>query len=190
MAKKIFGIIGKQGSGKNTFVESISKVLPERSLEHIKSGSILVDVLRTLALPVTRQNLQALAESLKNTFGSNVISRTIFTKIVNSKADIVVFDAIRWKADEEMLRQFPGSQLVYIDTKKEIRYQRLRNRNEKEDENDLSWDQFERSEAASTEIDIDKISIRADHILTNNGTESDFIQQVKLFLAKHYIMMD
>ena len=183
MAKLVIGIIGKQGSGKNTFVESVAQVLPKTYVRHIKSGGILVDVLKTLALPVTRQNLQALAESLKNTFGQNIISKAIFTKIVNSKADVVIFDAVRWKSDEEMLRQFPGSQLVFIATKKEIRYQRLRNRNEKEDENDLSWEQFEQSESASTEIEIDEISTRADFVLTNNGTESDFLAQVRSFCS-------
>jgi dephospho-CoA kinase len=184
----VIGLVGRQGSGKNTFVEAVSKFMPNKSLAHVKSGSILIEILKILSLPITRENLQALPQALKDCFGANIISRAIFERIINTKADIVFFDAVRWQSDVDMLRQFPDNLLVYIDTDKEVRYLRLKDRKEKEDENELPREQFEKAEIASTEVEIGNIGYRADVILINNGTEEDFYSRVKIWCGRLNIM--
>ena len=184
MSKIIIGLLGKQGSGKGYFTEVLQVLLPGQVVR-IRSGGILVDLLKMLNLPNTRQNLQKMVNCLKDNFGGNIISESVYARILSTEGDIIIFDAVRWKSDEEMVRRFKDGRIVYIDTEKDIRYQRLKDRGEKEDEKSLGRDKFEKAELDSTEIDIPDIGSRADVVITNNGTEDEFIDKVRDFCAKY-----
>lgn len=179
----IVGLVGKQGSGKGYFIEVLQVLLPGQ-IAKVRSGGILIDLLKILNLPVTRQNLQDIVNCLKDKFGGDIISKAVYASILATDSEIIIFDAVRWKSDEEMIRRFENGMLVYVDTEKELRYQRLKNRGEKEDEKGLARDKFEKAELDSTEIDISDIGSRADVILTNNGTEGEFTDQIRDFCAK------
>lgn len=181
MNRIVIGLTGKQGSGKNTFIQNVIKVFPHKSVDRITSGGILVDVLKILNIVITRHNLQELAKYLRIGFGDDIISSAVRLRIISSEADIVIFDGVRWQSDVDMVRSFPEGIIVYIQTDKEVRYQRLRNRGEKEDENNLSREEFEKAEVASTEVEIDNIGRRANFILANNGGEELFLEAIKNF---------
>lgn len=180
----VIGLVGKQGSGKGYFIEVLQMLLSGR-ITKVKSGGILIDLLKILNLPVTRQNLQKMVNCLKDNFGGDIISKAVYARILATDSEVIIFDAVRWKSDEEMIRRFENGLIVYIDTEKEIRYQRLKNRGEKEDERGLGREKFEKAELDSTEIDIPDIGSRADVVITNNGTENEFAGQIRDFCSKY-----
>ena len=186
MEKTAIGLLGKQGAGKGTFVELLSKqVLRQKTFDHIRTGSggIIDDFLEIAKWPLTRENKQEYAKRLRERMGDNFIAEVAGIKISDSRADIVIFDAIRWQWDERVLRRFKRNFMVFIDADKEIRFHRLRARARGE-ERDLTQEQFEKAELASTEIEIDDISRRADFMIVNNGTIDSLLLDIKFFIKK------
>lgn len=186
MDKFVIGLVGKQGSGKGTFIELLKKELGSQNIEHVKSGSggVLEAFVKIAEIPVTRENLQKMARGLREYFGDDFISEAVGTKIRKSTADIAIFDAVRWRCDEMVVKRFPGNVLVFIDTDKEIRFQRLRNR-PRGDEKELTREQFEKAELASTEIEIEDISSRANFHVINDDSLSSLAIEVKYFAKKY-----
>ena len=111
---------------------------PSSFISSIKSSDVLAEVLNILRQPVTRENLQKLPIALAQYFGDGFLSSAVEERMLNSDAKIVIFDGVRWPSDVRMLRTFPHNFLVYIASDLEIRYERLKNREEKLEEKDLS----------------------------------------------------
>ena len=185
MSKVVIGLVGKQGSGKGSFVEQLRAVAPKISMEQIKSGGILIDLLKKINTPITRENLQNVADWLKNDVGPNSIAEAMVIRINKSQADVIIYDAIRWKCDVEVVRRYSKNVIVYINSDKDIRYERLKNRGEKENEHGLSREDFEKAELTSTEIEVDELGSRADFTILNNGSLDGLKGNISYF-AVHY----
>jgi dephospho-CoA kinase len=80
-----------------------------------------------------------------------------------------------------MISSFDHHLRVYVAAESELRFQRLRARNEKPGEEGMSYEQFLQEEQAATEREIPKIGATADVRLENNGTKDAFAGQVKMF---------
>lgn len=120
--------------------------------------------------------LTAAAE--KRNFTVKVIKSS---EMEESSAVIVIFDGVRWLSDVQMIKNFSGGKLVFIDAKKIIRYKRIRNRGEKPEEKNLSFGQFEAEEDALTENFIPQIQGIADFVIENNGSKKAFQEEVESF---------
>lgn len=185
MDKVVIGLVGKQGSGKNTFVEYLKKELPNKRIEQVRSGSggVLDAFLNIAGVPVVRENQQKMAKGLREYFGDDFISEAVGSKIRKTNADIVFFDAVRWRSDESVVRKFSKHILVFIHADKDIRFERLVNRL-RGDEKELTREQFEKAELASTEVEIDSISLSADFSIVNNESIDALVSDVKFFIDK------
>ena len=183
--KIIIGVVGEKGSGKGTFAKLLQEVLPQKTIEVIRSSDILKQTLQLWGLPETRGNLQRLTIMVEQAFGSGTLSHTVHEKLVNSQADIVIFDGVRWEVDVEMLRQFPQNFLVYITADPHIRHERTKVRGEKAGEENATFEQFMREEQALTEVLIPEIGLLADLTINNNGSTEDFKKQVEEFCQNY-----
>lgn len=183
MQKMIIGLAGQKGAGKGFFVSSLTAAAGKRNftVQTIKSSDILAEMLKAGGIATSRSNLQLLASLLVTGFGNGVISEAVRSKMENSSADIVIFDGVRWLSDVQMIKNFPGGKLVFIDAKKIIRYKRIRNRGEKPEEKNLSFGQFEDEEDALTENFIPQIQGIADFVIENNGSKKAFQEEVESF---------
>lgn len=192
MEKLAIGITGENGAGKGTFVELFQKMVPDQKIAVFKSGEILMQTLQRLSqafkveIPYTRTNLQNLALILQNFYGDDVISQAVYQKMIQSQADIVIFDGVRMASDREAIKRFPLNCLVYIKTDPKIRYERLTRRNEKPGEKNMPYEQFLAEEQAATEMEIKKIGADADLTITNNGSLNEFQEQIKKNAFKLY----
>lgn len=183
MQKIVIGLAGQKGAGKGLFVAFLTAAAEKRNftVQAIKSSDILAEMLKAGGIAISRANLQILASSLVTGFGNGVISEAVRSKMEESSADIVIFDGVRWLSDVQMIKNFPGGKLVFIDTKKIIRYKRIRNRGEKPEEKNLSFGQFETEEEALTENFIPEIQKIADFIIENNESKKAFQEKVESF---------
>lgn len=178
-SKIVIGLIGKKGSGKQKFVNFSNNMWG--AVLHVKTGGIIGETLDIWHLPRTRENMQKLPVIMENGFGKGLLSNAAYQKIKNSAVSLVIFDAVRWESDVKMIRKFQNSYLVFIDTDERLRYERIKNRGEKPEEKNLSFEKFKEEEGAETEIYISDLSKNVDFVITNNGTPEEFYRKVQRF---------
>jgi dephospho-CoA kinase len=100
-----------------------------------------------------------------------ILAQLIKDRAFENTARIVVLDGVRWWQDVKMLRELPNNILVYITAPAELRFERLKKRNEKVGEAEMSWEQFLEEEKAENEIYIPKIGEKADYKILNDKNE-------------------
>lgn len=200
--KVVIGLVGKKGCGKDAFYDylkhlanlaSVDEDSPHKQshidagfqIQRVKSSNVLIETLKKWGLPVARENMQKLAKGMETMFGEGTLSNTMYPLILDCNSPVVVFDAVRWPTDIKILRKFFPSFLVYIVADEKNRYERIKNRGEKLEENNLSFEQFREEEKASTEILIEQLGAVADFKIENNGTLEQFQEKVKEFYEKN-----
>lgn len=175
----IIGLVGKKGSGKETVGKFLKNLLPDKKIEIVRFSDTLADILDTLDISKSRENLQHLAVVLDNGFGKGTLTHAVSRRLMSIPSDIVVLDGIRWPSDLEMFLQLPKKILVYLKADSEIRYQRLLGRQEKAGEGQTTWEQFLKEDQAQNEIYIEEIGAKADYVIDNNGSLEYFEKQVE-----------
>ena len=173
----LIGLVGEKGSGKDTFAKYLQEI-SNKEITHIRFSDLLKDTLKLWDLPITRANLQKLAQVLED-FGAGTVAHGLEKQIQNSNAQIIILDGIRWKPDVELLKRFPDHKLVYITAEPKLRFERLKERGEKTGESEMTYDQFEEEEQAPNELLIGEIGADADIKIENNGTIEEFDLKIK-----------
>ncbi len=163
--KQIIGIIGENGSGKDTFCGFFQKHLPEA--EFLKFSDPLVAVLKIFFKEVSREDMQWLANNLRERFGGDILTKAIERKIENSEKSVFVLNGLR-VMDDYLFLQKKGGKLVYVTADERTRWERLQKRNEKKDDN-VSFEEFLEREKDSTEKEIPEIGENAEFFIDNNG---------------------
>lgn len=183
--KAIIGLIGENGSGKETFSNILEGLIPDVSINRIRTGDILRDILDLLFLPKTRANLQLLAKILRDEISPDSLARAAFHRIQKSTADLIILDGMRWPPEVEILRELPNNFLVYITADPEIRFERLKKRKEKTGEGEMSYEQFLHEEQAPAEQLIKTLAKNADIKIINNGDIEELRAKIKSFLSSN-----
>ncbi len=186
--KILIGVIGEKGAGKGTFTKFFREAVVASgtpvSIFNIKSSDILAKTLNMWDIPLTRSNLQQLAIIMDGQYGSGSLSHAIKNEISNAKEDIVIFEGIRWPSDVEMVRSFPNNKIVSVQAIPEIRYERIKLRNEKVGESMATYEQFMAEEKVATETQIATLAEGADFKIDNNGGEKEFAEKVVEFFRR------
>lgn len=181
--KLVIGLVGEKGSGKETFTRLLKEVVPDKKIAHIRFSDILRETLVAWDLPTTRENLQKIAVVMKNGFGPGTLSHAVYQKVSSFNADIVLLDGVRWESDEQLIRKFDKNLMIYITADLMLRYERLKIRKEKADEEDTSFEQFMREEKAENELLIPIIGKRANIKIENNSSLVEFKQKISEFIS-------
>ncbi len=183
--KILIGLVGEKGSGKETFVNVLRECLPDTTISHFRTADILKQTLNIWHLPTTRRNLQDLAIVMDQHYGLGTLTRALAANIAKDENEIVIFDAVRWDTDVEMVRGFAKNYLIYITADVETRYFRTKARKEKEGEASTSYEQFMEEEKVGTELQIPKIGATADVKILNTGQLTEFKAKVGKFCTDY-----
>ncbi len=178
--KKVIGILGKNGAGKDTLCDIIKDNYS--SVEVLKFSDALAEVLNIFFDEISRDNLSWLASTLREKFGDDILARGISKKIDKSDKKVIILNGIRVWDDFELLKEKKGK-LIYITADEKIRWKRLQERGEKEDDN-VNFQEFLEKEKAPTEIEIPKIGKRADFIIENNGSLEELREKTLEIIKK------
>jgi dephospho-CoA kinase len=184
MKKLVVGLVGEKGSGKETFGNLLQELLPEKKIKRVRSSDVLVETLAIWGIEKTRENLQDLAIFMDDVFGDGTLSNVVKERINEAEADIVIFDGIRWLTDVEVIKSFNKHLLVYITAPLQIRFDRLRKRNEKTYEETTSFEQFIKEEQKENELLIPKIGDSGDIRIENDGSLEELRNKVKNSVGK------
>ncbi len=171
----IVGVAGPQGAGKGTAIKKLSLLSNKKriKIESIKFSDILSDVLDTMNIPRSRENYQKLIIALKNSFGGDVLTKALKTRVLKMEADLIVIDGVRWEPDYEFLRSFPSNTFIYVTARQKERFKRCQKRGEKSGEDAMTWEEFKAAEERETEKFIPEIGKRADFRIINDTEDDD-----------------
>jgi dephospho-CoA kinase len=180
----VLGLVGEKGSGKQTFSDFLKKAAKGKKIAHMRFSDILRETLELWSLELTRSNYQQLSIAMNKTFGKGTLSRALYQNVLKKDADIVILDGVRWLSDEELINSFDKKFMIYVTASAENRFERLKTRNEKVGEGDVTFEQFKAEEKVKTETLIPKIGKRADIKIDNNGTFDDLEKAVQNFIKQ------
>lgn len=178
MAKKIIGLTGEIGSGKDTFCEYVKSNYPNVFV--IRFSDALTDVLKIFFDSVKREDQQWLAPMLRQRFGSDILAKALVKKANSVSKGIVILNGVRDEEEAEAIKK-AGGKIIYITAGQKTRWERVRIRNEKADDN-APFEKFQELEKALTEVQIPALGKAAEFKLDNNGTKDEFHAQIKSLL--------
>lgn len=174
----VIGVAGSNGSGKDTVVDLIKDQWPDQVVAETFS-TVLRLTLDLWSIDPTRKNLQDLPVAMDSLFGQGSLSRAVAARVAKHQAPMVMLSGARWSTDVDLIRSFPNNHLLFIDASPEVRFERLRQRDEKVGEKDMDWTEFEQAEARPSEAYLPTIKTLADTVIANNGSLSELEQAVK-----------
>lgn len=178
----VIGITGTLGAGKGTVVEYLVKY---KKFTHYSVRDFLRKELEKRQMPVNRDTLTAIANTLRAKHGSSHIAEQLFS-LASASGKHSVIESIRSPGEVHALRSFPGFFLLAVDADRRVRYKRIRTRNSETDQ--VSYQTFlmnEEREMHTNNPNNQNLSecIRmADHIILNNGSQKDLKELTEHFL--------
>jgi dephospho-CoA kinase len=162
----VIGLVGTAGSGKDT---AASYIKHKYGAEEFRFSYLLVKALEIFGIEVSRDNLAWLMNILKRKYGKDVLTKAMKKTIRElAKKPIIVLSGMRLLSDYNFLRSFKINYLIYLDAPERIRWQRVRVRGEKTDD-DVTFNEFKKLMAGENEKYVQSIGKKADFSISNGG---------------------
>ncbi len=126
----IIGLTGSLAAGKGVVAEFLKK----RGFVYLSLSDELRDYLKGGKIEITRENLQNWGNKLREEKGNAVLARMVSERIVSQQLKSVIVDGIRNPGEVNYLREnLKSFFLVSVDAPKEVRFERMRERNRESD---------------------------------------------------------
>ena len=180
----IVGITGTLGAGKGTIVE----ILKKHDFIHFSVRALIIEHIKKRNLPVNRDSMQAVANSLRQEHGPSYLVDELFTRAKKAKKSAVI-ESIRCPGEVESLREKGEFLLLAVDADPKKRYERVIKRGSTTDM--VSFEEFveqEEQEMQSTDPFRQNISWcmkHADIALTNNSSIDELEANVEKLIKEH-----
>jgi len=189
----IVGISGTVASGKTT----VAHFLEKEGMVHLRFSDSLRKVIEDMRLPETQESLQKLSESLRHTYGNDILSRGMEEDIRTAHAsepsrDIVV-EGVRLLGDVVTLRNIAEELerecvILYLSASIQTRYKRMQSRDtsDKRDEKPMSLEEFALLNESQSEEELSQVAELANYSIdTGEFSENALIEKVHDFLKSY-----
>lgn len=171
----VIGLLGTAGSGKDT---AASYIKHKYNAEEFRFSYLLVKALEIFGIEVSRENLAWLMNILKRKYGQDVLTKAMKKTIAElSNREIVVLNGLRLPPDYDFIRSFKKNALVLLDVPVEVRWKRIRTRNEKADDN-VSLKEFKKLISGENERHIAKLGKKADYVISNDEDKTKLYREI------------
>lgn len=178
--KKIIGLVGQTGAGKDEICEWIKKQHPDALF--LRFSSPLSEALNIFCAEIKKEDQQWLGQMLRTRFGDDVLAKALEKKIVNAENSVVVLNGIRYQVEADLVKKL-GGELAFVFADSKVRWERVSQRHEKADDQG-SYDNFLKLDQAPTEANILQIAQLADYKIDNGGSLENLHEQInKIFHA-------
>ena len=175
----IIGLTGSLAAGKGV----VSDFLKKKGFVYLSLSDELRQEAKERKIELTRDNLQALGNQLREEEGFAVLAKLVSEKIINQEYKKVIVDGIRNPAEIEELKKLKDFFIVSVDAPADIRFKRMVERNRESDPLDFEgFMRIDRKDKGEGESEggqaVSKCMALADFTLDNSGTFEEV--QVKI----------
>ena len=190
MAKILIGLAAKQCAGKGTFVTLLRELLPQYTVGQNTSSKSLKAFLDRLKLPFNREHTDPLVLALEEFFEGPALSDKMKKILMRDFSQISIFDGMRLPSDFTMMKDLAKEWsvpliFVYITATDEICLARASARGEKDGENKLTPEEFQKQQKAYTARFIPELGRKyADWIIVNERGIDEYRERMKEFIQK------
>ncbi len=179
--KLVVGFVGNICSGKGVATTYLAK---KYSADTILFSQSMRDCLARIYQPATRENMQKISLLLRQNFGQDIFSKTVFADVQSSKKKIVAVDGIRRLDDINALSKLPHFILINLTATPEMRFARLKKRKQNPGDAKVTWAQFQIQDSAETEQTIAAVAQKANYVIDNSGSLKEFQKQIDTIVTK------
>jgi dephospho-CoA kinase len=173
--KKIIGIVGEIGSGKDTFCDFVKENY--KNVYFLRFSDGLTEALKIFFDDIKREDQQWLSTELRERFGQDILVKALIKKINSLNEGIIILNGVRRPGDFTALKEIGGN-LFYVTADIKKRWERVVLRKEKADD-DVSFERFLELCGAEAETQIPLIGVQTNVKIENNGTKEEFYEQIK-----------
>lgn len=181
MKKIVIGLVGQIACGKGVMKQYLIKT---NDASDYRFSTILRDAMNRLSIELSRENLQKFSTTIRQNFGEDILAKAIAKDAKDDSHHFIVIDGIRRMADIKYLKKLPEFRLISIHADKEIRLQRVINRNENPGDDKKTMEEFEKEEMAEPEMEIPQVMDNADYKINNNGSWDELHSQIDVIVEK------
>ncbi len=169
MKKRIIGLLGETGSGKDTFSNIIKNEVPSVLL--LRFSKPLSDALGVFFDEIKKEDQQWLANNLRDRFGEDILMKGIAKKMKESSSEKIILNGIRVREEFNFIKD-KGGTIIYINADPKIRWERVRERGEKKDDN-VYYEKFLEIDKGRPEVQVRELGEQADIVIDNNKELKD-----------------
>jgi dephospho-CoA kinase len=182
MAKIVIGLAGEMACGKGTVAKHIAENYKASSY---RFSTMLRDVIKRLYIEEKRENIQKMSTILRQNFGENLFAKVMAEDVEKDQSEVIVVDGIRRLTDIEYLKKNPSFKFVYIDADIQKCYERIIKRGENVDDQNKTFEEFEKEHHQESESQIKELRNYADYVIDNNDDYNKLYDQINKIIEEN-----
>jgi len=164
----------------------VAEYLMKKSFYYLSLSDVIREELKAEDKPITRGNLIAKGNELRERFEPGILGKRIAEKVQKDKNYVI--DSIRNPAEVEELKKLGRFFLFYITAPADVRFKRIKARNRETDPRTfqafLKIEKMEMESEDKTKQNLKKTLALADKSTTNDGDFSELYDKVDAVLAE------
>lgn len=176
----VLAAVGKNGTGKDYFLEYIAK---KYNLPMISIGDVVRELAEKDGLDLVRENLHKTSKKYMDEYGQTFFPEQIVKKIKESGKPNYLISGIRPLSDVKFLKESFGDKFVLVDvviSDDAVRFERMLARGSDRDgksvEKLMDYDKGEEKLFHTSETEK-----MADYVIKNDGTAEEFFAEIDNF---------
>lgn len=177
----VIAAVGKNASGKDYFLEYVSK---EYNIPMLSVGDVARELAQSEGLEATRENLHYISNKYMTQFGQTFFPEQIIKKIKAQGFENVLVSGIRPLSDVLKLREAFGESFILVDvvvSNDNIRFERMKARGSARDP--MTYEKFCEYDLNEEKLfQTSETEKLADYKLLNDGTQEEFHQAAKILV--------
>ncbi|MDR2686136.1 MAG: AAA family ATPase [Oscillospiraceae bacterium] len=181
---KVIAAVGKNGTGKDFFLEYIAK---KYDIPMVSIGDVVRELAAQDGLELTRENLHKTSRKYMGQFGQTFFPERIVKKIRESLAPVYLVSGIRPLSDVQFLKEQFGAAFLLADiviSDDEVRYARMLARGSARDGSSVEkLREFDANEEKLFQTS--RSEAMADVTIRNDGGVDDFYAAIDKFYAEY-----
>jgi len=177
---KVIAAVGKNGTGKDFFLERIRDT---HGIPMVSIGDIARELAAKDGLELTRENLHRTSQKYMGQFGQTFFPEQIAKKVRESGAPVYLISGIRPPSDVRFFRERFGADFLLVDivvSDDAVRYARMLARGSARDGGSAEkLREFDAAEEAKFQTS--RSEAMADVVILNDGSAEDFYAAIEKF---------
>lgn len=171
-SKTLIAIVGLPASGKSTAIDAVKEF-----------GTIVImgDIVREEALrkamDPTPQNIGALAKSIRDELGEDIVAQRCIEKIKKINDSLILIDGIRSEKEVDLFKKHYPLYVIAITCPNSVRFERIQNRGRSDDPLDIT--QIKERDMRELRFGLGSVIENAEYSIPNASDVNTLVKRVR-----------